>query len=59
MVNRSATAAVLEYVSAGWDASRAGRQGQAGIVRRQQERLRGIVSYARLHSPYFADFYRA
>ncbi|GFG52951.1 hypothetical protein CQY20_30155 [Mycolicibacterium agri] len=46
------------YVSTAWDIDRAGRQGQAGITRRQQQRLRELVSYVRDRSPYFADRYR-
>lgn len=49
---------VLELVRAGWDTYQAGRQGHAGIARRQQERLRVIVAYVRAHSTYFADRYR-
>jgi phenylacetate-CoA ligase len=49
---------VLELVSAGWDTYQAGRQGHAGVARRQQERLRSIVAYARAYSTYFADRYR-
>jgi phenylacetate-coenzyme A ligase PaaK-like adenylate-forming protein len=50
--------AVLGHISTGWDVYRAGRDGQAGIARRQEQRLRGIVAYARAHSAYFADHYR-
>ena len=49
---------VLELARAGWDTYQAGRQGRAGIARRQQERLRAVVAYARAHSTYFADRYR-
>src|ERR1043166_4110116 len=49
---------VREHISAGWDAYRAGREGKTGIARRQNERLRDIVAYARAHSAYFADRYR-
>lgn len=49
---------VLELVRAGWDTYQAGRQGHAGIARRQQERLGSLVAYARTHSSYFADRYR-
>jgi phenylacetate-CoA ligase len=57
-VNRSRNSAVLEPISLGWDAYRADTEGQAGIARRQQERLRSIVAYTRVNSPYFADRYR-
>ncbi len=46
------------FLSASWDAWRAAREGEQGIARRQQERLRALVSYARTHSRYFADLYR-
>lgn len=46
------------HLSVGWQTYRAGRQGRAGIARRQQQRLRDLVSYARTHSTYFADRYR-
>jgi phenylacetate-CoA ligase len=49
---------IRNFLSVGWDAYRVGRQGQAAIARRQQERLRDIVSYARTHSPYLALRYR-
>lgn len=42
----------------GWDTYRAAGQGRAGIARRQQQRLRDVVTYARTHSAYFADRYR-
>jgi phenylacetate-CoA ligase len=50
--------AIPNLLSAGWDVYRAGRQGQAGIARRQEQRLRDIVAYARTHSEYFASRYR-
>ena len=50
--------AVRNLLSASWDAYRVGKQGQAGIARRQQERLCDIVAYARAHSAYFAGRYR-
>lgn len=34
------------------------RAGTPAIARRQQARLRTLVSYARAHSRYFADRYR-
>ncbi|BBY95220.1 hypothetical protein MGALJ_48890 [Mycobacterium gallinarum] len=46
------------HLSAGWQTYWAGRQGRAGIARRQQKRLRDLVSYARTHSTYFAERYR-
>ncbi len=42
----------------GWQTYRAGRDGRAGIARRQQQRLRDLVSYARTHSTYLAERYR-
>ncbi|MGZ5378430.1 MAG: phenylacetate--CoA ligase family protein [Mycobacterium sp.] len=42
-----------------WDAVRAGREGEAGIARRQLERLRELVAFAREHSPYLAGRYRS
>ncbi|MET0758649.1 MAG: AMP-binding protein [Mycobacterium sp.] len=50
--------AVRDFLSTGWDAYRAGRQGRAGVARRQQERLCNLVAYARGHSAYFACRYR-
>lgn len=49
---------VLDLAGAGWDTYQAGRQGCAGIARRQRKRLRVIVAHARAHSTYFADRYR-
>ena len=49
---------IRSFLAAGWDAYRAARQGEAGLSRRQQERLRDLVAYARAHSAYFADLYR-
>lgn len=40
------------------DIFRAARQGRVGISRRQQQRLRDLVSFARNHSTFFADRYR-
>lgn len=48
----------LKYFPTVWDTYQAGRQGHPGIARRQLERLRSLVSYARVHSTYFADRYR-
>jgi len=49
---------IRSFLTAGWDAYRTAKQGQAGLARRQQERLRDLVAYARNHSAYFADLYR-
>ena len=46
------------FVATSWDACRTYGEGEAGIARRQLERLRNIVSYARTHSAYFANRYR-
>ena len=35
-----------------------GQAREIGIARRQQERLRDLVAYARTHSEYLADLYR-
>lgn len=48
----------LTYFSASWDAYLAARQGEDGIARRQQQRLRHIVAYARAHSSYYRRLYR-
>lgn len=50
--------AIRSSLAAGWDAYKTARQGEAGLARRQQERLRDLVAYARTHSAYFADLYR-
>jgi phenylacetate-coenzyme A ligase PaaK-like adenylate-forming protein len=47
----------LTYVGAVCDAYRTARQGQAGVARRQQQRLQDIVAYARAHSPYYRQLY--
>ena len=46
------------FVATSWDACRTYGEGEAGIARRQLERLRNIVSYARTHSAYLANRYR-
>lgn len=48
----------LTYTGALCDAYRTARAGQAGVTRRQQQRLREIVAYARAHSPYYNRLYR-
>ena len=48
----------LTYVGALCDTYRTARQGQAGVARRQQQRLHDIVAYARAHSPYYRRLYR-
>jgi phenylacetate-CoA ligase len=48
----------LGLLPTSWDAWKAARAGKQGINRRQQARLRALVSYARSHSRYFADLYR-
>jgi phenylacetate-coenzyme A ligase PaaK-like adenylate-forming protein len=45
-------------LTASWDAWKATREGKQGIARRQHERLRALVSFARTHSSSFADMYR-
>lgn len=49
----------LAYYRVAWDAYRTARDGQAGVARRQQQRLRDIVAYARAHSAYYGRLYRA
>jgi phenylacetate-CoA ligase len=51
-------ARIVEYFAIAWDTYRTAREGQAGVARRQQERLRDIVTYARAHSPYYSKLYR-
>lgn len=46
------------FLTISWDAWTTARAGPVGITRRQQERLRALVSYARTHSPYLAECYR-
>ncbi len=46
------------FLAASWDAWRTAREGIPDIARRQQARLRALVSFARAHSRYFADLYR-
>ncbi|TDD55012.1 phenylacetate--CoA ligase family protein [Nonomuraea terrae] len=41
------------------DARRALREGPEGIARRQRARLAEAVAYARAHSPYYRELYRA
>ncbi|MGI5488861.1 phenylacetate--CoA ligase family protein [Microtetraspora malaysiensis] len=41
------------------DARRALREGAEGIARRQRARLAEAVAYARAHSPYYRELYRA
>jgi hypothetical protein len=48
----------LTYIGALCDAYRTARQGQAGVARRQQQRLQDLVAYARAHSPYYTQLYR-
>lgn len=47
----------LSYFRVGWDAYRVARGGQAGVARRQQQRLRDIVAHARAHSRYYSRLY--
>ena len=49
---------IRSFLAAAWDAYRTARQGKAGLARRQQERLRDTVAYARTHSAYLANLYR-
>lgn len=51
--------AAASLVLVSWDALKAGRERQAGIARRQTERLQDLVAYTREHSPYLADRYRS
>jgi hypothetical protein len=46
------------YFGASWDAYRAGREGGEDIARRQRQRLRDLVAYARTCSPYYKQLYR-
>lgn len=41
-----------------WDVWRATKQGQAGIMQRQQKRLSDLVAFARQNSRYYGDKYR-
>ena len=41
-----------------WDARRAANEGQAGIERRQRDRLQDLVAFAQAHSAYLANLYR-
>jgi phenylacetate-CoA ligase len=47
------------FLSTSWDAYRTRGEGEPGIARRQLERLRNIVAYARTHSVYLAGRYRS
>ena len=49
---------IQNLLSTGWDAERTAGQGKARIARRQQQRFRDLVAYARTHSAYFATLYR-
>ncbi|MFG1930687.1 phenylacetate--CoA ligase family protein [Mycobacterium sp. NPDC048908] len=51
-------ARTVEYFAIAWDTCRTAQEGQAGVARRQQARLRDIVTYARAHSPYYRMLYR-
>jgi phenylacetate-coenzyme A ligase PaaK-like adenylate-forming protein len=48
----------LTNIGALCDAYRTARQGQAGVARRQQQRLQDIVAFARVRSPYYSRLYR-
>ena len=48
----------LTFFGVAWDAYRTARAGEPGIARRQRARLRDIVGYARIHSPYYRQLYR-
>lgn len=48
----------LTYAGVLLDAYRTAHGGQAGVARRQQQRLEDIVAYAREHSPYYNRLYR-
>ncbi len=41
-----------------WGTYRAASEGAEGISRRQQQRLRDMITYARMHSPYYGQLYR-
>lgn len=45
------------HLRTSFDAYRAARGGQAGVARRQQERLRDLVAHARTRSPYYRRLY--
>ena len=49
---------VATFVSLAWDARRAEGEGQAGIERRQRDRLQDLVAFAQAHSAYLANLYR-
>lgn len=49
---------VATFVSLAWDARRAACEGQAGIERRQRDRLQDLVAFAQAHSAYLANLYR-
>jgi phenylacetate-CoA ligase len=55
---KSTTTSGPTFLSASWDAWRTAREGKSCITRRQQERLRASVAYARTYSRYFANRYR-
>lgn len=48
----------LTYAGVVWDVCRTAREGQAGITRRQLQRLREIVAYARAGSTHYRRIYR-
>ena len=49
---------VATFVCLAWDARRAASEGQAGIERRQRDRLQDLVAFAQAHSAYLANLYR-
>ena len=48
----------LTFSHIAWDTWVAGKLGSAAIAHRQRRRLRELVEFARVHSPYYADRYR-
>ncbi len=48
----------LTYIGAVRDAYRTAREGQAGVARRQRQRLQDIVAHSRARSPYYNRLYR-
>ncbi|MCV7153772.1 phenylacetate--CoA ligase family protein [Mycobacterium pyrenivorans] len=51
--------AITTFVRVSWDALKAGREREAGIARRQSDRLQELVAFAREHSPYLARRYQS
>ena len=58
MKKSKSTLKTPNFLVASWDAWRTARKGKQGIARRQQKRLKELVSYARTQSRYYANVYR-